>query len=164
MSSHFYAGSWSAAGVVIFVVAALIAVLVLLILIDAVRPKSKRPSLVDVLQHLHGNTGRVEASFASKLVATVDPTQPVIDSVVFDNVGLRLPTGSTAARIAGIVERRTFLNVSYSEFLRSDAGRDLVAKFKAAYPRVRIKKMKMLDLVLWLKEPAESRLPCCSGC
>lgn len=42
----------------------------------------RRPvvSIGETLQQLHDATGRLEASFASKLVATVDPSQPVIDS------------------------------------------------------------------------------------
>lgn len=35
-----------------------------------------------VLQALHADTGRVEASFVSKLVATLRPESPIIDSVV----------------------------------------------------------------------------------
>src|SRR5262245_53339545 len=34
------------------------------------------------LRRLADATGRIEASFASKLVASIDPDQPVIDSVV----------------------------------------------------------------------------------
>ncbi len=40
--------------------------------------KSKRQSFADVLRALHAVTGRAEASFASKLVASVDPDMPVI--------------------------------------------------------------------------------------
>jgi hypothetical protein len=50
----------------------------------------------EVLHALHDATGRHEASFASKLVATFDPSKPVIDAVVLKNVGLRLPPYAAA--------------------------------------------------------------------
>ena len=39
-----------------------------------------------VLNEIYKRTGYVEASFASKLIATLDPTCPVIDSVVLKNL------------------------------------------------------------------------------
>lgn len=62
---------------------------------DGLMPRPKREALPfhDVLRALHHATGRWEASFASKLVATFDPSKPMIDAVVLTNVGLRLPVG-----------------------------------------------------------------------
>lgn len=45
------------------------------------RAKASPICFGDALHQLREATGRVEASFASKLVATVDPDLPVIDSV-----------------------------------------------------------------------------------
>ena len=64
------------------------------------RSKPAPISFGHALRALHAATGRVEASFASKLVATLDPAQPVIDSVVFTNLGLKLPTASAANRFS----------------------------------------------------------------
>src|SRR5439155_1069029 len=46
------------------------------------RRKRQPASFGSVLRELHEATGRFEASFASKLVATIRPDTPVIDSVV----------------------------------------------------------------------------------
>src|SRR5688572_6861082 len=56
--------------------------------------KSSPVSFGEALRALYAATGRVEASFASKLIATLDPEQPVIDSVVFKNLGLKLPSAA----------------------------------------------------------------------
>jgi hypothetical protein len=45
--------------------------------------KGSKPSFDHVLDHLSRVTGRYEPSFSSKLVATVDPEQPVWD--IFGN-------------------------------------------------------------------------------
>jgi hypothetical protein len=45
----------------------------------------------DALKEINRRTGRIEASFASKLVATLDPSKPVVDRFVLQNFELRLP-------------------------------------------------------------------------
>src|SRR5262249_52537653 len=48
--------------------------------------KQKRIDFRDALKQLRQKTGRLEASFASKLAATLDTALPVIDSIVMLNV------------------------------------------------------------------------------
>jgi hypothetical protein len=114
------------------------------------REKSRRPDFNEVLRSLHARTGRVEASFASKLVATVEPSEPVIDSVVLRNLGLALPPrGETADRLTRIVQLHEALRKAYRSFLKSPQGRQLVERFRDAFPNTPVADVKMLDLVLW---------------
>ena len=116
--------------------------------------KSKRPTLAAVLRSLHRVAGRVEASFASKLIATLDPSQPVIDSKVFRILRLSLPprTETTDRRIDGVVARRDELASGYAAFLKTETGRFLVRRFREQYPRTGLTEVKMLDLILWKAE------------
>lgn len=118
--------------------------------------KSTPVSIADVLDRLHTATGRVEASFASKLVATLDPSQPVIDSVVLGNLGLRLPNGEPSERIRRIEALHGRLRDCFSGYLATPEGRELVVQFTAAYPAFPISETKMLDLVLWQARDAVS--------
>ena len=68
------------------------------------RNKRHPASFETVLRALHRSTRQWEASFASKLVATVDPEMPVIDSAVLRNLGLRLPTRTSHSRAEQIIE------------------------------------------------------------
>lgn len=111
--------------------------------------KSASISFREVLQSLHASTGRVEASFASKLIATLDPTQPVIDSVVLGNLGLKLPVAAASDRFGGVESLHQQLIELYSAYLASGPGRELVAQFRQTYPATRITEVKMLDFVLW---------------
>lgn len=114
------------------------------------RGKKGRPTLKGILRTLHTQTGRIEASFASKLVATIDPSQPVIDSVVLGNIGLKLPSrGDLVQRLKGIVDLHGRLERSFSGYLKTDNGRYLVRQFRRSYPVVQLTEIKMLDLVLW---------------
>lgn len=102
-----------------------------------------------ILDELHRRTGRFEASFASKLAATLDPSLPVIDSVVLGNVGLRLPSPKSADR-AILTERvHEELRNGYTAFLETPVGRHLLEAFDRRYPGSGVTAVKKLDLVLW---------------
>jgi len=82
------------------------------------RGKVGAPSFADVLNALWASSGRVEASFASKLLASLDPSQPIIDSIVLKNLGLRLSaTGTPQGRIDHAMSIHRSLQASYAAFL-----------------------------------------------
>jgi hypothetical protein len=114
------------------------------------KEKSFQRSFAEVLRALHAATGRVEASFASKLVATIDPEKPVIDSIVLKNLGLKLPPpGAAEARLPRIEALYNRLKQIYAEFLATEAGRHLTDRFAESYPGRLVTRVKILDLVLW---------------
>lgn len=115
--------------------------------------KGQTVPFTEVLEELHRTTGRYEASFASKLLATIDPNMPVIDSVVLRNLNLRLPPSASKQRVARIGDIHSRLVISFNEFLRLELGRHLVQHFRSAYPDANITEIKMLDLVLWQTRP-----------
>lgn len=101
------------------------------------------------LQSIYAATGRMEASFASKLIATIDPDQPVIDSVVLRNLKLKPPSAGSANRCDDIERLHMRIGEIYSRYLESRSGRDLVARFRRVYPGTSVTRVKMLDFVLW---------------
>jgi len=114
------------------------------------RAKAEPHSFADVLLALYTQTGRVEASFASKLAASIDPEQPVIDAFVLKNLGLRLSRGGAPElRLAGIVELHDRISRIFSAYLNTHLGRYLVTRFYECYPDRDLTRVKMLDLVLW---------------
>ena len=119
------------------------------------RSRQERPSFAATLRTLHRDTGRVEASFASKLVATIDPNQPVIDRFVLANLGLRLPsTRLLELRLKGIIDIHESIHCSYATFLGTGPGERLVAAFEQSFPGFPVTPVKMLDLVLWQQRDA----------
>lgn len=113
------------------------------------RAKFETISFKDALKAIHAETGRCEASFASKLAATVDPTQPVIDSVVLDNLGLQLPSPTAPERFSLIENLHVRLANLYDEYLASESARSLVEQFRTTYPEANVTQVKMVDFVLW---------------
>lgn len=106
-----------------------------------------------VCNELHDRTDRWEASFASKLVASVDPKQPVIDSVVLKNLSLRLPPHDDENRLASLCDLHAELKAKLEAILDAEHGKYIVEQFKKLYPTAAITSIKMVDLVLWQIRP-----------
>ena len=114
------------------------------------RQKSEPQSFEGVLSALHVATGRVEASFASKLVASITRDQPVIDAFVLKNLGLRLsPVGSAQLRRARVVAAHDRIGRIFADYLATELGRHLIMRFEECYPDRHLTPVKMLDLILW---------------
>jgi len=111
--------------------------------------KSRQTQFSEVFDALHKATNRYEASFASKLLATINPSMPIIDSIVLRNLNLKLPAWNTKNRLARICELHSTLVVYFNEFLSTEKGKYLVQQFHAMYPDADVTGIKILDLVLW---------------
>lgn len=111
--------------------------------------KNSSVTFSEVLSAIRENTERYEASFASKLVATIDPEQPIIDEFVLKNVGLKLPYPKAKNRESKLVEIHGLLLTRLKDFLKKENGKYLVREFKIKYPSAKITEIKMVDLVLW---------------
>jgi hypothetical protein len=114
-----------------------------------IRAKRERLEFRSVLDFLREATGRYEASFASKLVATLQTSKPVIDSVVLKNVDLRLPSQKSPDRTLEICKLYKKLEYLFADYLQSSEGKYLVKEFNRLYPQMGVTDEKKLDLVLW---------------
>ena len=103
----------------------------------------------EVLARLHQATGMVEASFASKLVATLDPAKPVIDSVVLSHFGLRLPHLHAIDRQARVVGIYRSLSEAHAELAAAPVARMIRDLFDQEFPNTNLTPLKKVDLVLW---------------
>lgn len=113
------------------------------------RAKRDQLQFQAVLDLLREATGRLEASFTSKMIATLQPSKPVIDSVVMRNLGMRLPPPTASDRVAKICKLHQRLEQMFTVFLHTEDGAYLVAAFNRMYPNAMITDEKKLDLVLW---------------
>ena len=115
------------------------------------RAKTEQLGFGAILNELKNATNRYEASFASKLIATMDPSKPIIDAMVLKNLDLRLPPFTSADRSLGICIVYSKLISLFTAFLNTEMGEHLVNAFNRTYPNSNISRVKMLDLVLWQK-------------
>jgi hypothetical protein len=117
------------------------------------RAKSEPIGFETALRALHQRTGTIEASFASKLVATLDPTQPVLDAFVLKYFGLRLPYPYQDDRIGRTVNVYRSVQRGVDRIVRSDVMPEIRTAFTERYPGTRLSDAKMVDFVLWQVRP-----------
>jgi hypothetical protein len=113
------------------------------------REKQDKRGFEAVLRSLHAELGSVEASFVSKLVATVNPALPVIDKFVLSNTGFRLPSQTSRRRLDQIVEVYDGVRRWYADTLASADGSAAVAMFDERFPDTDLTPLKKIDLILW---------------
>lgn len=104
----------------------------------------------EVIRSIFESTGRVEASFASKLIATVDPTRAVYDSIVRSNLELRTPTGSGLEKIAAAVDVYEAIQGHLDAMILADRFPLLRKRFDRAFPQFKeFADLKVVDLMIW---------------
>jgi hypothetical protein len=101
------------------------------------------------LTRLQSVTDRIEASFASKLLATLDPNLPVIDKIVLGHLGLRLPSWGVPDRTEKTTSVYRSLTDTLAQYIIPAPGKRAIAAFRAAYPETQITDVKIVDLILW---------------
>lgn len=103
----------------------------------------------ELLTIFHNKTNRFEASFISKMLATINTQMPVWDQFVLQNLNLKAPYYNTKNRLKKIVKTYDDICTGVEEIKASDHGEYIIAQFKTLYPEYRISEIKMIDFVLW---------------
>ena len=113
----------------------------------------KRLTFEAVLKHLHRNTERVEASFASKLLSMINPDMPVLDRHVLKVLGIPAvgTFGDAQKRIGrGIAAYKAICEL-YNHHFKSGEAKKWIELFDKHYPdaKSKITGVKKIDLILW---------------
>lgn len=112
--------------------------------------KSTPATYDQVLGDIHRATGRVEASFASKLLATLDPAQPIYDSIVRQQLGLPLRRESLGARIVLLCEDFASIQQTYQATMEGAGFAQLRTGFDERFPEYAgFSDTKKLDFMIW---------------
>jgi hypothetical protein len=111
--------------------------------------KEREPSFEKTVRYIQEELGRVEASFSSKLVATVNPNLPIWDSVVLNNLRLKPPAYYCKNRIEEIISLYEEIKNWYKKYLETEDGKLVIGLFDREYPSTGITDIKKVDFVLW---------------
>lgn len=98
-----------------------------------------------ILDALYRDTKRVEASFASKMLATVNDSMPIWDKFVLQNLHLKVPSKTGAEKIAAVKETYEKIIAWY----QTDEARKYLDRFNEAFPDCGISDVKKTDFALW---------------
>lgn len=105
----------------------------------------------EAIKYIYDRTGRVEASFASKLVANINPNLPIWDSFVLSNLNIDKPKQykKSEVRIKESIEAYKILQDKYENFLLTNNAKVLIELFNNEYQNTCISDTKKIDFILW---------------
>jgi len=112
--------------------------------------KTLPTSFSQALDHIYQATGRYEPSFASKLVATLNPYKPVWDMHVLSNLGRKSPGYYSRTKMQDAKESYEYIENWYQSFLASEECSQWVRLFDEHVPdHHKITDLKKVDFILW---------------
>lgn len=112
--------------------------------------KTKKPTFSSVLDLLYQSLNKCEPSFSSKLVATLDPGQPVWDKYVLEFTKINRPLYTSKNKHAEAKIAYTKLQQWYQTFLRSEDAKLIINTFDEMVKECDlISDLKKVDFVLW---------------
>lgn len=122
-------------------------------LFEQAKKMEPRPDFREILKRLNERTGKMEASFASKLIATLNPAKQIIDKYVLENFELVLPSISSGDRLEETVGVYEKLGALYNAFFKEPICDEICRRFDENFPGSNVTHLKMIDFVLWQIRP-----------
>ena len=112
--------------------------------------KGKTPSFEYIIRYMYEKTGNIEASFSSKLLATLCPDKPIWDRYVVENLELKLEGKSKEEQLNNAVFLYAEIENWYKRFLPTEKAAECIAAFDEALPEYQwINPIKKIDCFLW---------------
>ena len=107
------------------------------------------PTFAEVLDYFWQRLHRIEASFSSKLVATINPDLPVWDKEVLKNLKLKKPIPTDKNRLNKTKKLYDSIKDWYANHLTTEESKAQLSEFDNRFPNSGISDTKKIDLVLW---------------
>ena len=116
--------------------------------------KETIPVFPNVLDEIHRKTGRYEPSFASKLVATIDPSKPIWDVHILANTGHKAPSYASKHKLEHAKAAYASIEDWYATFLQSTEGKLCIGEFDRHAPNHQeFTSLKKVDFIFWQTRP-----------
>ncbi|MBE7084984.1 MAG: hypothetical protein E7368_02890 [Clostridiales bacterium] len=114
------------------------------------KSKGKDVAFADVLWEIYNATGRVEASFASKLVHTLNNDMPIWDKFVLQNLDKKMPILQGEKKLLKAIEIYDEIIAWYKEALLQKEVQKKILEFDAVFPQYSwFSNTKKIDFLLW---------------
>lgn len=112
--------------------------------------KTNDRSFGDALTYLYEQTGNIEPSFTSKMLATLHPEMPIWDRYVIANLGFELTGKSKTEQIANAISIYQQIQEWYDGFLSTEEARNCIEVFDRWFPSFQwLTPIKKVDFFLW---------------
>lgn len=105
---------------------------------------------VKVSENQYAST--IEASFASKMLATINPNYPIWDSQVVKAMGYKIRAKNNEEKINEYIKYYEILTNDIHAFLNTNEGKECIRVFDCTFPNYKhISNVKKIDFYLWMK-------------
>ena len=117
-----------------------------------IKARAEHFSFAQILSALYGETGNVEASFSSKMLATIDSSKPIWDQYVLQNLGLELTGKTQDEKPHNAIILCDEIVRWYEEYLQTDEAQRNIQEFDRWLPQYSwVSNVKKIDCFLWSK-------------
>ena len=114
------------------------------------RVKHEEPTFDNILIYLYEQTGNIEPSFSSKMLATILPNKPIWDHYVVENLGLELTGNTKMEKLENAIKIYAQIEEWYEQFLQTEKAVDCIMEFDRVLPDYTwLSDIKKIDSILW---------------
>ena len=107
-------------------------------------------SFEQIITELYQLTGNIEASFSSKMLATIDASKPIWDQYVLQNLGFKLFGKTKKEKLDTAIILYGKIEEWYSEYLPTAEARHNIKEFDRVLPQYTwVSDIKKIDCLLW---------------
>ena len=112
--------------------------------------KDSNPSFESIIRTIYEATDNIEASFSSKMLATINPDKPIWDRYVMQNLCLNMKGKTKEDHLECAVNLYAQMVSWYDGFLQTENGRSCIAEFDRTLPGyIWMSDVKKIDFFLW---------------
>lgn len=113
--------------------------------------RSQIPSFREAINHIYGFSRQVHYSFASKLIHTINPQNPVLDKHILRLMGFQLvDSGKKEKRIDYYCSVFKIISTEYSSYENMEFMQEAINEFNSLFPKYReISYSKKVDMLLF---------------
>ncbi len=114
------------------------------------RIKNEKPTFKEIITYLYEQTGNIEPSFSSKMLASIDPDKPIWDKYILQNLGKELKGKTKQEQLENAIMLYAEIERWYKSFLDTDEAKECIEVFDRLMPDYRwISRTKKIDSVIW---------------
>lgn len=112
--------------------------------------KTEDATFSKIITYLFEKTGNIEASFSSKMLATIYPDKPIWDQYVIRNLNLKLAGKTKQETLNNAIKLYSDIENWYQNFLLTDDAKECIAVFNSSLPKYSwVSDLKKVDFFLW---------------
>ena len=103
----------------------------------------------DILRKLYQLTGNIEASFSSKLLATINPNMPIWDRFVIKHFNIEVEGNTSKERIDDTIKKYYEILEKENKELEKEEIKEAIREFKEEFKEYNLSNIKILDYIIW---------------